>query len=428
MRLIFRRIATTTLLLVASVTAAMSIPPAFTYAQTDDPSAIGRGTRPTLEEFYRESVITFFGKDLSSCSGGSGSGPANINVGKDFNLGSEPKERRVKLAQALMRDFGLSAAQAAGIIGNFMQESGGEHLPPDVNEGGHKGPPRFSGGYGWAQWTGSRQDSFIAFAVNNGFMASARVNATDAANYAWLTNELTTGYTSTIVELKKQTTAIDAAVSFHATFEKSADDASQIGERGTSAEQVLAEINGGAASDSDTPAGSVGCGAASANLVGDKAFPLITTKTVIDAQNDNLFRDNTTGKGGHPYTAFDIIAPKDTPVAAFMSGKVTTITQDRCPGRMISIYNQEADVTISYLHLNLDQNTHVKNGATVTAGQQIGIVGDQRAGCTISHLHIDAARGNSRPGCSRNDCPASNASKFMDIGPDLFKTYQALQR
>jgi hypothetical protein len=49
----------------------------------------------------------------------------------------------------------------AGIVGNFMAESG---LVADINEGGKRGDPAGKGGFGFAQWTGSRQDDLIAFA------------------------------------------------------------------------------------------------------------------------------------------------------------------------------------------------------------------------------------------------------------------------
>ncbi len=111
-------------------------------------------------------------------------------------------------------------------------------------------------------------------------------------------------------------------------------------------------------------------------------------------------------------------------MVAFMSGTVTTVTTDKCPGRMISIYNQEADLTISYLHMSMSGNAGL--GETVTVGQRVGTVGTTAEGCTVPHLHIDAANGNSRPGCTREDCPAENAAQFVDIGPQLFTTFEAL--
>lgn len=375
------------------------------------------------EDFFAGNDILFYNPNLSQCASAS-SGAANIDVDKGFNLGpeSDGKTRRVNLAKALMKDFGLTAEQASGVVGNFMRESGGDFLPPDVNEGGHKGPPAFSGGYGWAQWTGPRQRAFIDYAVQNGFMPSAGVNANDAANYAWLKYELTNTEKNTIPELKKATTPEDAADAWERAFERAQVKASAEREQG--ARQTFGEINGGGGSGPSASSGA--CSNTSSGIVGNKAFPLKTTKAAIDAKNPGMFANNTASKGGHPYTAFDILADPGTEVLAFISGTVTAVTEDKCPGRMISIYNKDTDLTVSYLHMNMDPGTHIAQGATVTQGQHVGQVGPPAAGCGTPHLHIDAAKGNSRPGCKREDCPAANAAKFVDIGPDLFTTYQAL--
>lgn len=380
-----------------------------------------------LAELVAKAITTGEGSSIggSSSSGGAcvcNSVGSSVNVDKNLSLGSDAVERRIALMSLLMADFGLTAEQAAGIVGNFMQESGGAHLPPNINEGGQAGPPKFSGGYGWAQWTGSRQVEFIDFAIENGFMSSKDESATDAANYAWLKYELQNGYKETIEDLKKQSNPVDAAVSFHRTFEKSADNASQIGERGTSAQQAYAEYYAKAGLTILSGNGGITCGDGSATIVGDYAFPLITTKSGIS--NRSIFKDNSTDRAGHPYIAYDILVPSGTPTVAFLSGKVTHITQDKCPGQMISIYNQDSNLTISYLHL--DFNNHVSEGDEVSVGGNVGLVGPGPNGCGTEHLHIDAVEGDKRPGCSREKCPVENQKFFRDIGPQLFETYQEL--
>lgn len=421
--------------MLAVITVANSPPsvPLFAQAVEENASSV------LIEEFYRESDITFYGRDPVACSAGGGTsggvgGPANITVDQGFSLGTEPMERRVNLAKALMRDYQLSAAQAAGIIGNFMQESGGAHLPPNVNQGDTQGaPPQFSGGYGWAQWTGPRQEAFINFAVSNGYMASDGVEATDAANYAWLKEELNTTYQSTITELKKLQTPGDAAFSFHKTFEKSADSRSQIAEREASAVQVFNEIIGGggtgAAPVGVAPPGASGsCGSViggGAAIVGEYAFPLKTTRAKIDQDNGSLFANGTVKTGEHPYTAYDIFADQGTPILAFFGGTVERIGSDKCGGDTVGIYNAQSDLIASHLHMG---SVEVQVGQTVQAGQQVGTVGTS-AGDTCGtppHLHIDVANGNSRPGCKREDCPPENAAQFVDVGPQLFETYEAL--
>lgn len=377
-----------------------------------------------------DSVIneeTFYEPELIACSaaGSSTGGAANLEIGVDFSLGSDPVERRVNLIKALIADFELTPAQAAGPVGNFMWESGGSDLPPYINQGhSGEGPqaPAFSGGYGWAQWTGGRQHSFIDFAIENGYMASDDVPATDAASYAYLKKELTESYTATIEELKLQTTPEDAAVSFEDTFERAGVPALE--GRKAGARQAYDEFMQTAGNPNVTPdATTDAClHGGAATIVGRHAFPLAPTKSVVN--NPGMFRNGTADLGGHPYTSYDILADTGVEVVAFLSGTVTRITEDRCPGRMVSVYNEQEDLTISYLHMSY-QN-HVGMGDTVDVGQHIGFVGTLANGCVIPHLHIDAASGHSRPGCSRLNCPSANATRFVDIGAALFETFQAL--
>ena len=115
-------------------------------------------------------------------------------VSKDFSLGSDGKERRVNLIKALMAAYGLTPEQAAGPVGNFMEESGGDHLPPDVNQGGAVGPPNSSLlGYGWAQWSGGRKTAFASY-INTSGLKTADGRATDGADFGYLSKQLNGSY------------------------------------------------------------------------------------------------------------------------------------------------------------------------------------------------------------------------------------------
>lgn len=420
-----KKLLTITYALLSVVLTASSLAPAAGAIQVD-------------RDFYSSNDIIFFDPTTSvTCSPVAGSGgAANIDVAKDFSLGDDKGQRAVNLVKALMKDFGFTAEQASGIVGNFMHESGGAHLPPDINENTSTGaPPKFVGGYGWAQWTGGRQKSFIKFAVDNGFMASQNEHATDAANYAYLKHELINTSEKTAVDKVKATsTTDDSTTAFEKAFERAGKPLLE--ERKKHAREVLTAFNGGGSVATDGQSGG-GTGATAANcptaggsgLVGDKAFPLKTTKQEIDAKNKGLFKDGNTGKSGHNYLAYDIMIGADTEVTAFMGGVVTLVTSDRCPGRMISIYNEAADVTVSYLHMKMSPNTHVALGDQIQPGQKVGEIAQLNtgdAGCNMPHLHIDVVKGKTRPGCSRLSCPASNANKFIDVGADLYKTYEAL--
>lgn len=422
MRLIMRRLTLFLSAFVLGVTLFAS-PEVIAAPQTDQDAA-------TYDYvFYDEKIYGF----PENCSAGT---PVGIGVGAttkvpvNFSLGTGAAQRQVSLIKALMADYGFTAAQAAGVIGNFMVESGGEDIPPNVNQGGHRGPPAFSGGYGWAQWTGSRQRTFIDYAVKNGYMSSSGVSATDAANYAYLKSELNTGYKSTVTDLKKQTSPENAALSWERTFEKAGVPA--LGRRSADARTAYNNYvasgttgnEGGAEAPDPTNAACDSTGNGDPAIVGNYAFPLLGTKRVVT--NPGMFHNGTADRGGHPYIAFDILANPGTQVVAFMGGVVTHIGTDRCPGRLISVYNKESNLVISYLHMNTDEKTYVAQGTTLTPGAKVGLVGPKANGCGIAHLHIDAAAGQSRPGCSRLNCPVANSSKFRDIGPQLYQTFQKL--
>lgn len=370
--------------------------------------------------------ITFTGggseggnNDSSSCSTDSGS---IGSISKDFSLGTDPKERRVNFIKAFMSEYGVSAEQAAGPVGNFMEESGGDHLPPDVNQGDTTGaPPNGSSlGYGWAQWSGGRKTAIVSFLRNNDYL-DERGHATDAGDFAYMNKELTTTYKSTITELAKQDTPEKAALSFHTTFESSGDTMEQIQERATAARQAFEEYksDGGA-----TGGGSDGCGATVSSVnFGEVAFPLKGTKKVVN--NPDIFSGGTTQTAGHPYTAYDIMSNGGTPIRSFISGRVSYFFNDTCGGDSVTIWNQSLKIGISYMHMN-PGDVRPKMGQRVNVGDVIGSVGRWYGGCGGDHLHIDASTDKIRQPCSRDACSDEVKSHFRSIGKELFETYQTL--
>lgn len=383
------------------------------------------------EEFYAGNDILFYDPNAQVCVS-SGASPSNNGgeVAKDFSLGSGTPERPVNLAKNLMSDYGLTVEQAVGIVGNFMHESGGEDLPPDMNQGMTRGAPHpsFAGGkaYGWAQWDGPRKKAFVKYGADNGYTDSMSSPATDASNYAYLKYELDNTETSTMPAVKNAESVQAAVIAFEANFERAGKPA--IAVRTALANKLLGWYNGDGGGSGGGGSGSVTCdtggGGTQAGSFGNTAFPLAGNKSVVN--NPGMFKDGTTDQGGHPYTSYDILADTGVKVNAFIDGTVTHISNDRCPGRLISIYNKEHNVVTSYLHLSMNTSSHVKKGDKVKAGDKVGVVGTTREGCTVPHLHIDVVKGDRRVGCSRLNCPAKNQALFVDIGPDLFKTFEAL--
>lgn len=126
---------------------------------------------------------------------------------------------------------GLTLAQAAGIAGNIQQES---HFDPTIIQGGAQADENYrlvdGIGFGLVQWTsGGRQQGLMDYAEETN---RSIIDLAMQLDYIWV--ELEGSYKSTLEELKKTTTPLDAAIVFHDGYEKSADD-----------EQVVIDIRGG---------------------------------------------------------------------------------------------------------------------------------------------------------------------------------------
>lgn len=129
----------------------------------------------------------------------------------------------------LMKDFGLTDAQAAGLTGNLGFESGGLNF---VQEGRPLGG---RGGIGWAQWTGPRRRAFEKFAADHKGMNANEVQ------YAFLKHELETTHKSTIAALKNTSTVEQATATAMKVFEAPKDQsAAQTANRIPYARQALA--------------------------------------------------------------------------------------------------------------------------------------------------------------------------------------------
>lgn len=114
------------------------------------------------------------------------------------------------IMQNLMRDFGLKDYQAAAIVGNIGAETGGFHDMQEVLPKGSQG----RGGFGWAQWTGSRRNDFENYAKTNNLDPTS-----DEANYGFLKQEIATKYPGAIAALKNTTNPQDATIQWEGAYE-----------------------------------------------------------------------------------------------------------------------------------------------------------------------------------------------------------------
>ena len=100
----------------------------------------------------------------------------------------------------LMTDLSLTAAQAAGILGNLAFESGEFKSLHEI------GQPVGKGGYGVAQWTGPRRAQFLDWCKSHEMDWTS-----DEANYGFLIEELLSTQAKSLAQLRKAT-AVEAAV------------------------------------------------------------------------------------------------------------------------------------------------------------------------------------------------------------------------
>lgn len=130
----------------------------------------------------------------------------------------------------LIRDFGLTPSQAAGILGNLEAESGVRA----IGEAGGKGP-----GFGWAQWSFARRTAFLNWCSDQHFDAESY-----EANYGYLREELSGNikgynYSGVIDKLKTSNSPEQAAQIFCDNYEKPNRQYAQMPRRLASARKAL---------------------------------------------------------------------------------------------------------------------------------------------------------------------------------------------
>jgi tail lysozyme len=116
-----------------------------------------------------------------------------------------------KFMPRLMEQFQLTAQQTAGVFGNLGHESDG------FTAFHERGQPEGKGGYGWAQWTGSRRVDFFEWCKNQ---VPALSPESDEGSYGFLCFELEHKQAAALQALKGTATIEDAVDTFEQKFEK----------------------------------------------------------------------------------------------------------------------------------------------------------------------------------------------------------------
>lgn len=171
------------------------------------------------QRFYSSNDILYWNEDACKVDSASSSGVAitgdNAKDIWNFLIGK-----------------GLSEKQAAGIMGNFREESGPD-FDPGIQEQGNGGA-----GYGIGQWSYGRRDALERAARKKGVSASSLAFQLEFLYQEMNSRQAIDGGGSEWEVIQRKNTIKEATLFFHKSFERSGDDASQILERVKSANIV----------------------------------------------------------------------------------------------------------------------------------------------------------------------------------------------
>lgn len=227
-------------------------------------------------DFYTSNDILYYDPTCIT-SGGSGDG---VLVGSD---------NAEKILRFLVGK-GLTLIQAAGIIGNWYEESGlnpqsVQPFPTTTDDPNYR--PIGGKGFGLAQWTDSgRQDKMYAFHQETG---RSMIDLSFQLDWFW--KEFTEDYAGGLVTLKEKTTIADAAVDFHNKYEISNDTADMIQERVTSGMDLYNQYK------SIIPDGSTSTLGGSAEICEDDGNKSTNGEFLFYDQNDPNWKDIPLGNG-----------------------------------------------------------------------------------------------------------------------------------
>lgn len=277
---------------------------------------------------------------------------------------------------------GLTAIQAAGIMGNFQAESG---FDPTIVQGD---PPTHSDtiivdgetGYGIAQWTSkNRQQALLDFATQGGKPATNSSDLGTQLDFMYM--ESTTGSLAGSWDtLKEQTSVPDATLSWHNNYESSADTPDKIQNRINFAEENFNKFSSSGGGTTTSSGGSKACATnGSGEVVG--GFSLPVDRHFYDEHPDWFSAPH------HDYAAVDIPVPTGTNVYSMSTGTVIDGGNGGKCGTGI-IVDAGSGVTFMYCHGSDGGSVaNAKVGDKVNAGQLI-MHSASTGESTGPHLHV----------------------------------------
>lgn len=303
---------------------------------------------------------------------------------------------------------GLTATQAAGIIGNVMQESGGGTFninPDSLNKD--------SGAFGIVQWTSTRKTRLIQYAKDNN---KPENDLGIQMDFLW--KELNEGYKNSVLSPIKATNDLKEVTRiFLERFEipclpGSSECAAEMDKRMPYSEKAFEAFSGLAPDNPISPNQCGNNGGGEVNPDGF-AFPIGLPKKSVDYLPCNK---TTCHHDGTP--ASDMFAPVGTPVYAIEAGVVSYVKDgyDDISGCYSIGFNGDSGWKYWYGHI---KSPNVSDRERVRAGDTLALVGESKcAKGTSPHLHID--RGSPKGRTGGEDC--CRDPDFVPLLNNIFNT------
>ena len=310
------------------------------------------------------------------------------------------------MARNLMRDLDLNEAQAAGIVGNMVAESGVENARPQGTKPGVKGPLVVDGvtGYGIVQWTAiNRQQALADFATAEG--ADLNEPLSMDIEYQFFIKELLGDFKTVYDQIRDTDDVKEASTIFMQQYERPAgyNTESKINERYELSKQIYDKLVGGEGTETETGEDELSVLDAAGNIIKGVGAGILGAIAAINYAH-KLEYTPSSGFRTHArpnHDGIDYHASKGTPVVLAQGGKVTRINtgcgdshdaagkpvDPNCGGgwgNFVQIkFADGAFCTFGHF-----TTVGVSSGGDVKAGTVIGTVGDTGHSYG-AHLHFE---------------------------------------
>jgi murein DD-endopeptidase MepM/ murein hydrolase activator NlpD len=233
------------------------------------------------------------------------------------------------MARNLMRDLDLTEAQAAGIVGNMVAESGVENARPQGTKPGVKGPLVVDGvtGYGIVQWTSiNRQQALADFATAEG--ADLAEPLSMDIEYQFFIKELLGDYKTVYDRIRENDDVKESSTIFMQQYERPAgyDTESKINARYELSKQIYDKLVGGEGTETETAEDDVSVLDAAGNIIKGIGAGILGLGTIAAINYAHKLEYNpSSGFRSHArptHEGVDYHASKGTPVVLTQAGTI----------------------------------------------------------------------------------------------------------